>query len=133
MHREIKFRAIIDDNTQIFFTLKQIFDGTESFSIRELLVPWLLKGNIPNQFTGIKDRSNIDIYEGDILKIYNNSIKTYSSFCGENDIRVIKFIEETSTHGWELSGFTFCKENKECFLIIGNIFQNPELLAQTEK
>lgn len=71
------------------------------------------------QYTGLKDSNNVEIYEGDILRVDEYD-------CG--------FIDEVK---WESGGFWFPKQRqwgcghgglKECGEVIGNIYENPELL-----
>jgi uncharacterized phage protein (TIGR01671 family) len=75
------------------------------------------------QFTGLKDKNNKEIYEGDIVEINFND--------GLNPNRICRV--EWGHHGWEL----FYKNSNERpayynhfdgLIIIGNIFENPELL-----
>jgi len=83
-------------------------------------------GEEPNaviqQFTGLLDKNNKDIYEGDILKCighdgwfdsigyyYNMEVKFKLIPSGDSDI----------------AGYIHIPQNRE---IIGNIFENPELL-----
>lgn len=81
----------------------------------------LLNGNFEiMQYVGLKNKDNIEIYEGDILKAVH-------------EIGVIKFGKYTSDD--DMFGF-YLDSNVGCFdittakigKIIGNIYENPELL-----
>jgi uncharacterized phage protein (TIGR01671 family) len=86
------------------------------------------------QFTGLKDINNKDIYEGDIIKYNGNDDLIYKK-------PGIVSIGEYSTHSYQcyhygirikridMENFYFglSKKDKD-YLIIGNIFENPDLL-----
>lgn len=70
---ELKFRAVIPEhNCKIFFTLEdlvtEVIKPFPKFSIREVLIPWLLNGNKPDQFIGLHDCKDTEIYEKDIIE-----------------------------------------------------------------
>lgn len=70
------------------------------------------------QSTGIKDKNNVEIYEGDIYNM------------GDKNIRYIVLWNDTGLTGKQVgsisyAGISFWQDTIE---VIGNIYQNPELL-----
>lgn len=112
--REIKFRAW-DKKQQKMFEVSEIYWSSSEICVYTKeegqeceLLPW--DGNIKHmQYTGLKDKNGKEIYEGDIF------LKTY----GED-----KFTELVE---WGTSGFE-CLNNSNEKEVIGNIYENPELL-----
>lgn len=75
------------------------------------------------QFTGLHDSAGNEIYEGDILTINFSFQFTHGAMI---------VIYKLGSFGYELydddGDSCFCALNKENFQIIGNVYQNTELL-----
>src|SRR5688572_21664418 len=121
--REIKFRVYCyaDDNKQMVYLTNGEFDNGYWFScpagivhIDEYLSPLM-------QFTGLKDKNGKQIYEGDIF---------YSRFLGINVA-----VEWEEKYGqFTANGLEFNVElNLNKIEIIGNIYENPELLSSEQE
>ena len=121
--REIKFRAWHNEQMSKPFTLGEGVcwpDGrvTTANKIGKVI-----------QYIGIKDRNGIEIYEGDVVKIYDDEFDY--TFVGE-----VKFgFRGTPTFEiYDKRGDTYCDEyltltnDDLVFEVIGNIYTNPELL-----
>lgn len=80
------------------------------------------KSFIAMQYTGLKDKNGVEIYEGDIVKY-----KTYYYSKEKEVVEEVKWIEGGYTDLFgEPSMYGFLVAWGECE-IIGNIFENPEI------
>ena len=80
---------------------------------------------VVQQYTGLKDKNGKEIYEGDILTYYNKySDKIYT--------QIVKWDQMWAGFGLFEKDNKWCKESDWVKIanieIIGNIYENPELL-----
>ena len=119
MQREIKFRAFDKEAktmhkvSSIYFDNKQVFIQEKFFDV------WLDLNDVElMQFTGLYDKNDKEIYEGDIIRISlitsEKSAVTYEKG---------GFYVKTKNGNYRLGNW-----EKESLEIIGNIHENPELL-----
>ena len=136
--RTIKFRAkAVSKNDWVYgnFIHSKRFEGcSNEFRIHEQetgIESDVLEETL-GQFTGLHDKNGKEIYEGDIIRF--NGVNDYSGKSGV--VRVVFWDEDNS--GWSVSHLTsepsrsFALADKSMTPdreIIGNIHDNPELLA----
>lgn len=81
------------------------------------------------QCTGLKDKNGKLIYEGDILNIWCKNLT-------KNQISEVKFCKEraafTFDYNTDFGNIVPCTMEKTVTEIIGNIYENPELLEDNK-
>ena len=124
--RDIQFRAwlkaekIMGEVLGIDILHKEIFFSNEDANCYEHTD---FKDIELMQYTGLKDKNNTEIYEGDILKLRDNHGIQLVKYHDEWSAFIVESQKDTSVG---VLGLYFDKED---FEIIGNAYENPELLG----
>lgn len=78
--------------------------------------------NSVGQYTGLKDKNGVEIYEGDIVKINENLYEVWHSGLAFGLIDKNKNFFEYMCQ--------LCDMNGKVYEVIGNIYENPEFLKE---
>jgi len=116
--RELKFRAYLTEKKRMFIPdYEFVKDKTLLGFFRRL--SHFNEPHIIMQYTGGKDRTGNDIYEGDILE--------KNSFKWEVKFKKGSFIGVCNDDGFERTAQLYDNNTKK-ETIIGNVYENPELI-----
>lgn len=120
--REIKFRAWHKEKEEMIY---------DNFSVSYNGIPHDPFGFQPleiMQYTGLKDKNGVEIYEGDILSrtVYKDWKSCDVVFFSEKEARY-KLL-----HNNEIGKEKYFVEDIGEFEVIGNIYENPELLENNK-
>lgn len=113
-----KFRAWFDSE---MYDKPVIYDGEFYLDWREFENGETHNGAVLMQSTGLKDKDGKDIYDGDIVHAYSE---------GARLIGVIEYFDNAYCIKDKNGIYNSLWTNAEQYEIVGNIYENPELLGE---
>lgn len=130
--REIKFR-VWDGKSFAYFSLFDLATGQPTeYLFREAstfseyaAVRRYIDGLVIEQYTGLKDKSDQEVYEGDIV-VFRDDYRTYNSVVVWDEGNAWFGTDDPA--GSDSLSAVCTRNNRVDGNVIGNIHQNPELM-----
>lgn len=125
--RDIKFKFWYKEDKEIYYP-----ENIEHINFEDKLISTEENGLFGFdeiellQYIGLKDKNDKEIYEGDIIEI-SNQLHGIIMFNQEMSYFGIKYIETVGCNYIKQLGNWI-----SCYKIIGNIYDNPELIEQAK-
>lgn len=129
MNRELKFRlwqtCWPDKELQIMHPVKGIDFEDQVYWVTTSQAGYLFKDAILMQFTGLKDRNGIDIYEGDIIESGGEVVSLFTVVFKDGGFW---YKNEDGSTFIPFAGHQWLENILKRFHVIGNIYMDVDFL-----
>ena len=126
MKRKILFRGNSNNNEWVYGDLRHFSTGYGIAAIEQLFANIRVKPETIGQYTGLKDKNGKEIYEGDLLEVANHKRD-------KECIADVIFIDGAFWLHFPNEDLLNIKEVSECWGVIGNVHDNPEMKKGGER
>lgn len=126
---ELPFAALQYFDFEGHYALSFVVDGYAGFWAHEYYenaTKRMCKGAPIMQFTGLKDKNGVDIYEGDLIRFADK----YTYVVKFEDAKFVGYHANNDWGKWgDIYKLAEPEFDKYGYFVIGNIYQNKELLS----